>query len=84
MPSVALPFAPLRTSLLEPSLLILGFAGSSSVNFAQENSDCCGSGAQSAWPLPSNGTGELPLAWCPMPRTNSTVGPVPWKATGST
>ena len=51
------------------------------MNSAQENSDCCGSGASSWWPLPLPLTGAgawpFPFAWRPLTGTSSTVGPMP-------
>ena len=56
-----------------------GFTGSSAMNSAQENSDCCGSGALSWWPFPLTGPGAwpFPFAWRPLTGTSSTVGPIP-------
>ena len=59
----------------------LGLTGSSAINSAQENSDCCGSGASSSrWPLvpfPLTGAGAwpFPLAGWALAGTSSTVGP---------
>ncbi len=50
-----------------------GFTGSSAMNSAQENSDCCGSGALSWWPFPLTGPGAwpFPFAWRPLTETVS-------------
>ena len=47
----------------------LGFTGSSAMNSAQENSDCCGSGASSLWPFPLTGRSSLCRSLRPSRRT---------------